>query len=419
MQATAESRGGAFTVEDPLRRRDGRSRAVDRREVSIVSMRIAVVSEIQLGSQRSQAINVIKTAGGMLRAGHSVVLVCRPPECDPRTPSEILAEYGEERLDVMLQPDEGATFDPARFASWAVSVAASDGVDCVYARHVHAAIQCAAAAIPTVFETHAHVGDRREEIVKAMRSTQSTRRGIRSIITIGAPLKSWYETLGAVPRCVHVVPEGVDVGLFSPPPTAGKPPTALCRVSGPRITYAGHLFDFKGVPTMLEAAALAPELSFVLVGGSPEDLQRVRARAAGLTNVHLPGWVPHVEVAPYLWHSDALLLPPSATDPAASWLSPVKLGEYLASGTPVVASGVRGLRRLMTDEHVRWFTPDDASSMVEAVRATLRESPEAAARRAAACAALAKTYSSATRATRILATLDGACEQRGSMDAAA
>ena len=46
MQATAESRGGAFTVEDPLRRRDGRSRAVDRREVSIVSMRIAVVSDI-------------------------------------------------------------------------------------------------------------------------------------------------------------------------------------------------------------------------------------------------------------------------------------------------------------------------------------------------------------------------------------
>ena len=383
-------------------------------------MRIAVVSEIQLGSQRSQAINVVKTAGGMLRAGHSVVLVCRPPECDPREAAEILAEYGEERLDVMLQPDEGTAFDPARFASWAVSVAASDGVDCVYARHVHAAVQCAAAAIPTILETHAHVGDRREEIVKAMRSTQSSRRGVRSIITIGSPLKAWYETLGAAPGCVHVVPEGVDVGLFAPPPKIGKAPASLCRVSGPRITYAGHLFDAKGVPTIIDAAASAPDVSFVLLGGSADELQRARTRAAGLLNVHFLGSVPHVEVPPYLWHSDALLLPPSATDPAAAWLSPVKLGEYLASGTPVVASAVRGLRRLVSDEHVRWFAPDDAASMIDAVRATLRESPEAAARRSAACLELARSLSCATRATRILGTLGGgAGEQRGGMDAAA
>ncbi|MEI7657639.1 MAG: glycosyltransferase family 4 protein [Phycisphaerae bacterium] len=385
-----------------------------------MSMRIAVVSEIQLGSHRAHAINVVKTAGGMLRAGHSVVLVCRPPECDPRTPAEILADYGEDRLDVIMQPDEGGPFDPARFGSWATSVATSEGVDCVYARHFHAAIQCAAAAIPTVMETHAHVGDRREEVVKAMRSTQSSRRGIRSIITIGAPLKTWFESLGAAPGCVHIVPDGVDVELFSPPSRPSKPPVAMCRVSGPRITYAGHLYDYKGVPTILEAAALAPELSFVLLGGTPEDLKRVRARAAGLSNVHALGAVPHVEVPAYLWHSDALLLPPSATDPSSSWTSPVKLGEYLASGTPVVASGIRALRRWVKDDHVRWFTPDDASSMVEAVRAALRESPEAAARRAAACAALARTYSYSTRATRILATLDGrACEERGSMDAAA
>ncbi len=386
-----------------------------------MSMRIAVVSEIQLGSHRAHAINVIKTAGGMLRAGHSVVLACRPPECDPRTPAEILADYGEERLDVVLQPDEGGAFDPARFGSWAASVAASEGVDCVYARHFHAAIQCAAAAIPTVMETHAHVGDRREEVVKAMRSTQSSRRGIRSIITIGAPLKSWFESLGAVPGSVHIVPDGVDVELFAPPATPVKAPPSLCRVSGPRVTYAGHLYDYKGIPTILEAAALAPDLSFVLLGGTPEDLQRVRQRASGLANVHLLGAVPHVEVPPYLWHSDALLLPPSATDPSASWTSPVKLGEYLASWTPVVASGIRALKRWVTDEHVRWFTPDDASSMIEAVRASLREPPEASAARVAACAALARTYSYSARAARILATLEGgsSCEERGRMDAAA
>lgn len=385
-----------------------------------MSMRIAVISEIQLGSHRAHAINVVKTAGGMLRAGHSVVLVCRPPECDPRTHAEILADYGEERLDVVLQPDDGAPFDPARFGAWATSVAASEGVDCVYARHFHAAIQCAAAAIPTVMETHAHVGDRREEVVRAMRSTNSSRRGIRSIITIGSPLKSWFESVGAAPGCVHIVPDGVDVELFSPPAMPGKPPVALRRISGPRIAYAGHLYDYKGVPTILEAAALAPELSFVLLGGSPEDVTRVRARAADLTNVHMLGAVPHVEVPPFLWHADALLLPPSATDPSASWTSPVKLGEYLASGTPVVASGIRALRRWVTDEHVRWFTPDDASSMVEAVRAALRESPEHAARRTAACASLARAYSYSTRAMRILATLDsGSCQESGSMDAAA
>jgi glycosyltransferase involved in cell wall biosynthesis len=324
---------------------------------------------------------------------------------------KLLADYGEERLRVVTQPSPGGPHDAAVFGAWAASAAASLGVECVYARHFHGAIRAAAAAIPTVMETHAHVGDRRDEVITALRSTQSSTRGIRAVITISDTLKSYFESLGAVADRVHVVPDGVDVELFAPPDMPPGIPTMLKTIVAPRITYAGHLYDYKGIPTMIEAAVRAPELSFVMLGGLPEDVERVRALTRGIANVHVLGAVPHVQVPPFLWHSDVLLLPPSASDPSAAWTSPVKLGEYLASGTPIVASSIRGLRRWVTEEHVTWCVPDDPVSMIDAIRAVLAQDPATRAARVADAAQLARAYSYPRRAARILATLGDARDQ--------
>ena len=90
-----------------------------------------------------------------------------------------------------------------------------------------------------------------------------------------------------------------------------------------------------------------------------------------LNNVFFYGHQQHSNVPPFLWHSDILLLPPSAHHPSAEWTSPVKAGEYLMSGTPVIATAIPALKRWFTDKEVEFIEPDSPGQMAEAIKRVL------------------------------------------------
>jgi glycosyltransferase involved in cell wall biosynthesis len=164
--------------------------------------------------------------------------------------------------------------------------------------------------------------------------------------------------------------------------------------------------DYKGIPTILEAAKRLPNVSFHLVGGWPEDVvrQQERAQALGLTNTTFHGLKPHLEIPPFLWHADVLLLPPSRYHPSALWTSPLKLGEYLASGTPIVASRIPALQSWVTDEEVEFVTPDDPRSLALGIQRILQD-PSTARRRSQAGIKKAESLSFERRAESILLKL--------------
>jgi glycosyltransferase involved in cell wall biosynthesis len=169
-----------------------------------------------------------------------------------------------------------------------------------------------------------------------------------------------------------VLPDAVDVIQFGRPEEL---PSSPYQKPGPHVAYIGHLYDYKGIPTVLAAAALLPDIQFHLVGGLPEDIDRQEARIEemGLQNVILHGLKPQVEVPPYLWHADVLLLPPSQYHPSAQWTSPLKLGEYLASGTPVVATDILALRDWVTEDEVEFVAPDDAEALAGGIQHLLAD----------------------------------------------
>jgi len=361
---------------------------------------VVVASGLLLGSHRAHAINVVKTAGGFARLGHPVTLCCAGVEPGLSIPAA-LALYGEPSLSVELLPGGPDAGDEA-LGDWSARRAADLGACLLYARHYHAADAAARLGVPAVMETHAHVGDRNPALRAACAATSRPVRPVTGIATISPALRDFYLTLGADPTRIELVPDGVDLDLFTPP----APPiiAPLHDAPGPLAVYAGHLYDYKGIPTLLAAAALAPDVTWRLVGGLPEDIARVaqRIHAAALPNVHLHGHVPHAAVPAHLWAAAALVLPPLAGDPSARWTSPVKLGEYLAAGPPIIASSIPGLRTWVDAPAVRWFEPDDAPALVAALRAALAESPaDARARRAAATIA-ARRFSYPERARRML-----------------
>lgn len=328
-----------------------------------------------------------------------------------------LDSYAEPEIDVHTF----AAPSSREFAAWAISRAESLRPALIYARHFDAAILAASRGIPTVLETHAHVSDPNPLLALCCRATRCPsapdRASLRvplAIATISPVLAEYYVSLGAAPDRVHIVPDGVDLRIFSPrawrpseearddaPPPPGVTPDR--RWNRPIALYSGHLYDYKGVPTVLAAAALDPSVNFHFLGGSSEDVIRVARSAAHLLNVCVHGSVPHREVPRWLLWADVLLLPPTAHHPSAAWTSPVKLGEYLASERPIVASRVPGLVRWVSEPAVRFFAPDDPRDMLLAIRDSLSESPRRRAERIRHAGSFAESFSYANRASRLIA----------------
>lgn len=369
---------------------------------------IGVIGQFEAGSSLAHAINVVKTAGGFARLGHRVIVCCRAPQ-NGASVQRVACDYGEPSLEWRFEPrgaiETGSDLG-REFARWAVGVCTAERCEIVYARHFLGALAAARTRVKAILETHAHAGEPNALLEECLRNLGPYKKDqIASLVTISMILKEDYLRRGADSGRVHVVPDGVDLDLFGAVQAECRGP-ARPR-SRPVAMYAGHLYDYKGIPTILESARLMPDVDFVLLGGLPEDQARVRSQisAESIPNVRLMGAIPHSEVAARLKEADVLLLPPSGKHPSARWTSPVKLGEYLASGRAIVASDIPALRDLVEPPSVRWFRPDDAYSLAESIREALTETPQERTSREVCAAEWAHRYSYVERARRILASV--------------
>lgn len=328
---------------------------------------VVVANPFEAGSLLANAINTVKMAQGFARLGCGVTLLCLRPTERAFSAGELAEIYGvtAELRWVQISPRFTAQ---TLFGLAATPHLLNVRPNLLYARAYALPWLSVKMGIPTVAESHTDPGSGRRTFLMLLRASRS--RQLRSWVTISQRLADGYRQRGVPGEKLLVLPDAVDLAAFSPPDRL--PASPLCG-PGPHVLYAGHLYDYKGIPTILDAASRLPDRQFHFLGGLADDLARQKSRAAelGLKNVHFHGLKPHSQVPAYLWHADLLLLPPSANHPSAAWTSPVKLGEYLASGTPTVASDIPALRDWLTSEEVDWFEPDSGGSLALTIERVL------------------------------------------------
>ena len=103
-----------------------------------------------------------------------------------------------------------------------------------------------------------------------------------------------------------------------------------------RFLYAGNLGYTQGFETLTEAARLVGASSQIDIVGGGNALDRVRALAAPLSNVSVREAVPEPEFPALLASAHAHILLQRRVSAGANL--PSKIGPYLASGRPIVAS---------------------------------------------------------------------------------
>jgi len=359
-------------------------------------MHVLVASPMMTGTLKANAINTVKSAEGFAALGHEVTILCR--KGDIIVDAETLNTFYGLDHDIKWTMLSGIDAGPWRFAANATHHIRRISPDFVFARAFVLPAVSAFMKIPTVLESHAHPGS--PAMPLRLASWASRLPAWRAWVTIAPRLHHYFVEIGVPEKKLLLLPTGVNIDRFRRPADPGPSPYLNRR--RPIAAYIGHLYDYKGIPTILAAAAQLPDISFHLVGGLPEDLARQQTRAAelGARNVVFHGAKPHSAVPPYLWHADALLLPPSAHHPSAEWTSPVKLGEYLAAGPPIIATDIPALRCWLDAGEADFVEPDNASALASGIRNTLAQSANVTA--AEHRLQRAKTWSYANRSRRIL-----------------
>jgi len=196
---------------------------------------------------------------------------------------------------------------------------------------------------------------------------------------------------------ILVAPNGFDAKIFDGLPPRSEVRTSLGLPADQSIVlYAGSLQSWKGTDVVRALAEALPHVLFVVLGTKEDQKEN---------NLWMMRAVPNRAVPSYLRAADVLIAPYRADSlRAQSYFSPIKIMEYLASGTPVVATDLASIREIAGDEEL-FFVQEYRVEEFERVIREVLSNPTEGARHAQRGQAYVQKYSWVRRAENIVAFL--------------
>jgi len=366
--------------------------------------RLVYVGGFDFPTTQARGIQTLHTAHALARAGWGVRLLAQRPERPAGTVAEGLAGYGlapHPRLRIVSLPV--ARVDGLRWleihkrlavTNWSYALSCVADVLRLPTRPTAILTRDPRLAWaflrtrplhrrPVVYEVHelfsTRARDNRSLDPAEIRGVADRTRALEDGVFAEADL-----LLPLTRACAEILAEGFGV----PPeriavvPDATTPPTGSisARDSTTRqVVYAGQLYRWKGVDTLLDAMALLPEAYLTVLGGrgSPDDPDllacQARVRELGIgERVDFQGFVPHADVRRTIAGAGAAVLPLPDNLMARYFTSPLKLFDYMAAGAPIVASDLPTVREILTDgDNALLVPPDDPSALAAAIRRLL------------------------------------------------
>jgi len=215
-------------------------------------------------------------------------------------------------------------------------------------------------------------------------------------------------TLGLPAARLFYQPNAVDLDEFDSPLTKEEARKRLGLGTDLRmVVYTGHLYSWKGVDTLAQAAGLlSDDIRIFCVGGTPSDIRNFRQTYAGVPSLSIVGHRNHAEVPIWQKAADVLVLPNTGRDNISKYYtSPMKLFEYMASGRPIVATDLPSIMEILDNDAAFICKPDDPSAMAAAIKRAF-DDPLHAARLAQRSHHKSRNFTWRARASRILTFID-------------
>lgn len=238
---------------------------------------------------------------------------------------------------------------------------------------------------------------------------------IGGFIVITGHLRERYAALGVPSEHLIVAHDGMRAARFQ---IIGDRANWRVKIGWPQdafiVGYMGRFFTLgmgKGLDDLLDAViSLAADetarpIRLGLVGGPHSYVDGVRARLSGAglppEIILYAGQIPASAVPGYLRAFDVCTMPFPWTEHFAYYASPMKLFEYMASGSPILATNLPSTAEII-EHNINGLLvpPGDPSALAAALR-RLRDDESLAARLASAAAVGVQHYTWEARARYI------------------
>ena len=193
---------------------------------------------------------------------------------------------------------------------------------------------------------------------------------LKLVVVINRAAKEKYDAITGVKEKVVWAPDGVSVEDFDIKLSQSQARLRLGIGEKDRIVvYTGHFYRWKGIDTLIKAASLLPKnILVLLVGGeTPQDSPLSKENLP--SNIKKVGQKKYAEVPVYLKAADVLVLTGTKKDDRSNlYTSPLKLFEYMASGSPIVASDTAAIREVLEHKKNAWLvSADDARALSDGI----------------------------------------------------
>jgi glycosyltransferase involved in cell wall biosynthesis len=238
-----------------------------------------------------------------------------------------------------------------------------------------------------VYEVHELFSTRAREAVSESGTRPPTRtprvrrleeavfRKVKQLITLTEACKGLLvEEFGVPASRILVAPDAV---ASVPAELPARPATDQAE-----IVYAGQLYPWKGVGTLVKALALVPNVRLKIIGGlapgdpDSEALRTLATEQGVIERIDFTGFLPHAEVATAITGAAAAVVPLPDNPMARYFTSPLKLFEYMAAGLPIVASDLPALREVLQHEQNALLVPPaDHAALASAIRRVVADGP--------------------------------------------
>jgi glycosyltransferase involved in cell wall biosynthesis len=332
-------------------------------------MKICYVAHVRLPTEKAYGIQIMKMCEAFALQGHEIDLIL-PERDNPITESVFdfysIKQEAREKIKLHYIPSINLIkFGKIGFwlQTWWFAEASSVRMrknypDVVYSRDPIILLNMYFIHRNLVWE--AHRGETGFAIKTLLRKAK--------LVSISWGLAHVYEKMT---KKILIAPDGVDTAQFT---IKDDKETCKRKLGFPKekkiALYCGHLYDWKGTQTFADAACTFTNYELaVFVGGTDKDIENFKIKNADNPHVLVLGRKPHEEIPFYLKAADVLVLPNSAKEKISShYTSPLKLFEYMASGTPIVSSDLPSLREILNEKTAVFFTPDNADDLTAAVK---------------------------------------------------
>ena len=396
-------------------------------------MRIIYPANIRFPMQRANSIQIANTCRALAQAGADVHLIVR--RMDSRSDADCLAFYGLEphpnlhlhRLRALNTHGLPRLWDRSfqlRCLLRILRLCARRGPRLIYSREIGFAkllLQLRPLTrAPLIFEAHdigyltiRHFdelidGDRQfdeghEQRIRAKEAHVFSHAA--AVVTVTEQLQRIIREQFQADLPVEVIRNGVDLETPTRQPTDAK--------ARAMILYAGQVYLWKGVGTLVQAMREVDDARLVVLGGLPYEPDLVNlqafAREQGVADrVEFPGSVEPSRVAEYLSQARVAVLPLTDTIASRYFTCPLKMLQYMAAGVPIAGTRLPSVGEVLVHErNALLVEPGDPSALAAAIRRLVSDR-SLAERLAAQAQRDVQQFGWANRAARILALAERA-----------